>query len=191
MNRLRTVVDDTIHLRDTPKEDSVLFFSIILLETNVFLEEYHNQFTQVEVEYSNRVKDVKQIAQPIIRRINQWKDIRKFRSQIIAHNWRDKQNNFVIPDISFYDIPRNALEYQILSDLLGYVIAIINAEFVKEVEETQHYFESIRPQPVPPTDYSNLNRELEEIQAEVFQSCRKLNKSFGIHFTLYTLPNQK
>ena len=92
----------------------------IILESVAFLDEFNYSFRKVESEYLSRVTDVRKITAPLIKKVRKWKDLEKFRNNIIAHPWRNK-GKFIVPNQAQFNIPRNWLENQILVDFMGYI----------------------------------------------------------------------
>jgi hypothetical protein len=68
---------------------ALLFTNYIKIEAVSFLDEFDGGFFHnIEEEHRIRMREVRQITAPIVKRIKQWKDLRKFRNHIIAHPWK-------------------------------------------------------------------------------------------------------
>jgi hypothetical protein len=66
----------------------------VIMESNSFLDEYNKFFivSNVEPEYMDRVRIVRDVLNPLVKKINNWKDLSLYRDNIVAHGWRDKKN---------------------------------------------------------------------------------------------------
>ncbi|MCD9854006.1 hypothetical protein LUD75_04795 [Epilithonimonas sp. JDS] len=73
-----------------------------------FLDEYNDFFNPAfcEEKYQDRILNVKKKNVPGLKRINQWKDLNKFRNNLVAHNLRIKNE-------SFFSTKFEKLEYKI------------------------------------------------------------------------------
>lgn len=168
----------------------VLFQNIIILETTTFLDEFNIYFAKSAPPSERmRVQEFKKIVKPILSRINQWTDLTKFRNQIVAHNWRNKQGAFVIPDLNDYNIPRNRFEGLLLIDYLNYIWSLIMAEFPNEIIETMKYMQNKTPMDKPSPNYSNLNNELIEMASEVDALCKSLGRNYYLKVLNYQLED--
>jgi hypothetical protein len=167
-----------------------LFQNLVILEATTFLDEYNSHFfCSVLQTEKQRVKEFKRIVQPIINKINRWKDLKRFRNQIIAHNWRDKKGVFVIPDLNEFNIPRSRFEGVLLIDYLNYVWNLIQAEFQNDVNETFVHIASKIPKEKMVADYSNLNEELIEMAKEIDRLSQSLGKNYYLKVWNYVLED--
>jgi hypothetical protein len=163
----------------------------LIMETVNFLKEYDGAFVnRIEPEFKERMMSVRKIASPIIKELNKWKDLERFRNNIIAHGWRDKNKNyeFVVPVISAYNIPRNGLEFGILRNLILYAYYILQCEFSKEIFQSMQHVASKEPPPIPGADYAELNKQHYAMMEEVHSISEKLGKSCNLKVVLYKLP---
>ena len=158
------------------------------METVSFLEEFNKGFyNETEQQFKQRVNEVRKITAPIIKRINKWKDLERFRNNIIAHPWRAKKQ-FVIADQNEYNVPRNWFEIGLLVNLNNYVWEILQAEFNVEVKEAMIYMTTKIPPKRSPTDYTELNQDHLQMAVEVEQVCKQLNKKYYLKVIQYSFP---
>ncbi len=170
---------------------ALLFTYHINLEAVSFLDEYNGDFvSRTETEYAIRVKEVRKITAPIIKRINRWKDLEKFRNNIIAHPWRDR-GKFVVPNTGYYNIPRNWFEIAVFVNLLKYTWSMIRIEFLEELQTAIEYISTLQTPPPPPNNYSNLNADHLRMANEVGDICKTLGKNYGLKVIQYILPNEE
>ncbi|RYF38002.1 MAG: hypothetical protein EON97_00110 [Chitinophagaceae bacterium] len=163
----------------------------MIMETVSFLDEYNGAFiNNVEAEFRERIMTLRKIATPIIKKITRWKDLEKFRNNIVAHPWR-KDGRIALPTLSNYNVPSDPLDFHILSHLIHYFRQLLHAEFSTEMEEADHYVRTLANQPdPPPPDYSSLNTEHIELKNVVNELAKEKNRSYGIKIFLYYLDDE-
>lgn len=187
INRLWSIIEKSQNRINEIEDFALLFTNYIKMESVSFLAEFNGSFYHnIEEEYKSRMKDVRIITAPIIKRISKWKDLEKFRNNIIAHPWRDK-GKFAIPDRQFYNIPRNWFETGVLVNLINYTWALIKGEFSEELEYAFAYIATLKPPDKEPTDYSKLNSDHLQMAEEVETICKRLNKPYYLKVMQYVL----
>src|SRR5437762_6843106 len=81
---LRNLIENTIkaftNIIDKIDEDDeralyVSTFSIVLIQTVSFLDEYHNFILSTDEELNNTIKAIKKGVKPAVDQINEWKEI--------------------------------------------------------------------------------------------------------------------
>jgi len=173
------------------REIGVVLTNHIKMESISFLDEFKGAFFhKIEDLYKPRMQDVRQITAPIIKRIKKWKDLEKFRNNIIAHAWRDK-GKFVIPDPEVYNIPKSWFEVSILVNLMNYLWQLIEAEFKKELNECLIYVTELMnlDKEVPEMDSSDqitkLNSDHFKMAQEVDAICQQLKRPYFLKVLQY------
>jgi hypothetical protein len=162
----------------------------IKLELLSMFEEYNNFFiARLLPEYEQRIKEVREICKPIIKRINSWKGLTDFRNNIIAHTWRNKSGHMVLPDRQEYGVPTNLVEIKILVDLCSYFWSIVSAEFQKEVAEAVNEFTSMKGKDSSRIDLELMNQDLLVMAAEVDTYCKKHGKDYYIKVDQYIIED--
>jgi hypothetical protein len=155
------------------------------MESVSFMDEFNGFFFHnIEDAFKPRMREVREITSPIVKRIRKWKDLEKFRNNIIAHPWRGR-GKFVIPDRKFYNIPRNWFETGVLVNLLNYTWAIIAAEFAIELNESFSYVAKLKTDELPHPDYSDINADHIIMANEVHKVCIKYNKQYYLKVIQY------
>ncbi len=66
--------------------------SYILIQTQSFLDEYHNNIKSDDPETNKLVLDIKKALKPATAQIKEWKDLQEFRTQVLAHNLREAKD---------------------------------------------------------------------------------------------------
>ena len=162
----------------------------VIMEANSFLDEYRDYFTEnkVEPEYKARVKAVREVVTPLMKFVHRWKDLFLYRSNIVAHGWRDKKGDhrLVVPNKKGYNIPRTAFEYQFLKDIILQVFAVIKLEFATELDQAiwLGYFGEGEPREVK--DYTHINDELQQALDQMNMIAESHGKDYDIKITGYT-----
>lgn len=121
------------HYRQFPFGKSIVgsLLNYSLLKSASFLEEFNTIFTPSNYpDYRDRIILFKKIVKPVTKRIDQWKDIRNYRNQILAHNFNINNSSFFSEDYEniLYNVPHTDAEIKLLSELL--VIITNNLVFV-------------------------------------------------------------
>lgn len=155
--------------------------NLIIMESVSFIDEYEQNFHfRCETEYKNRVLLTRKICEPVIRKVKEWKDLKDFRNHIIAHPWRDKDKNLVIPDLNKYSIPRNSFEHVVLVNLMGYIFDLIKSVFPSEMNEMFIYMQTLIPRDKEKISYHNLTNEHLDMAIKVNQ----ISKDEGHNYEL-------
>ena len=133
----------------------MLFFnarSLIILYTCSFLSEWEDFLVKrSEEEHKQSIIKGKKIAKPIIDRIKEWTDLKKYRNTVLAHNFRDKSNNyepiFPMDNIENLIVPKHISEFLLLRMLVLRAVEIISNPFLNELSINKlKFFKYIEPQ---------------------------------------------
>ena len=104
-------------------------YTIILLCS--FIEEFNEEFTIVRhPEYANQINRIKKLTKPVLKRISQWKNLKDYRNQILAHNFRNKGKSLFsksVAPISF-NVPHTNSEFVLLTELIRIITTCIALE---------------------------------------------------------------
>ena len=84
-----------------------------LIQFKSFLDEYKNfNESNFDKKYAESIRRVRNINQYGIKRISKWKDLEKFRNDILAHNFRANKK-------SFFNNPNNEVYEYLIPDSLN------------------------------------------------------------------------
>ncbi|HBV15814.1 MULTISPECIES: hypothetical protein [Chryseobacterium] len=84
-----------------------------LIQFKSFLDEYKNfNESNFDEKYSESIRRVRKLNQYGIKRINKWKDLEKFRNDILAHNFKANKK-------SFFNNPNNEIYEYLIPDSLN------------------------------------------------------------------------
>jgi hypothetical protein len=189
INLLWQVVNSHQNATGGVKEIAVILTNNIKMESVSFLEEFNESFFHnIEDEYKPRMRDIRQITAPIIKRIKKWKDLEKYRNNIITHPWRDK-GKLAIPDANFYNIPQTWFDVFVLVNLMNYLWQLIYAEFTSELNAALVYVAKLKPPDKPSsTVISEVNADHGEMAREIDNISKNLNKPYFLKVLKYQEP---
>ena len=123
----KDLVNDTIH--------EALVYQI-LLKSCAFLDEWNKIFgITTEPENRSKILTVKKIAKPALKCISDWKNLRDFRNEAIAHNHRNKNGKNIYLNYIPYNSPQANSEVYLLVFCLKKTIDVIHFFFKDVVEE--------------------------------------------------------
>ena len=160
------------------------------MESVSFIDVFHKSFFQnCEPEFKSKVLVIKKMTTPVFKRINQWKDLKDFRNNIIAHPWRDKKGNFVVPDINKYKVPRNWFEHIVLVNLISYAYDIIRTVFQDQFPPMFKFMESLVPKEKKKIDYKELTDDHVSMALEVDAIALKEGVKYDMKIQGYTFDN--
>ena len=193
INRVWKLLADLNLQKEEDRDFEVVLTNFICIEAVSFNDEFDGAFYhKIEPEYRERMLQIRVITKPIFKRIRKWKDLEKFRNNVVAHPWRNKGDlgKFVVPDPQNYNAPRSRFEYQLLIHLNNYIAGLIKFEFAEHIESMFRYIVDLKPEEKPTADYSGLNDDLYKMADEVNMLCQEHGKKYHMKVILYNLPGQ-
>jgi len=171
----------------TPKETShyQTLYNTILMNTCSYLDEYNKNFLHnAELQFHERIKTLKKIAKPAVKKLNEWTDLRSYRNQMVAHNFRIDRNDFSFIKLGQYKAPRTYLDLVMLRKHLMMIHGIISAEFSKELQSINQFLNSF-PVKEQQIDYSNVENDLRSVLNEINDLCIKCAKPYQLTVELF------
>lgn len=133
------------------QENHFIFLGIksqILLLANSYIDEWDKYLIPKSdnEEFNQQIKISKKHALPAIRRIKKWNGIKYFRNSVLAHNFRDKKENyksvFLSDKFDKLNIPEHISELFLLSYIIKLSTNIVCFPFKQKLEKTKDkYFE--------------------------------------------------
>lgn len=152
---------------DTTIIDS-LRFSIVLKACS-FIDEW-DKFLGVrnEPEIIERLRIIKRAVVKARRAINYWKDLKGFRNEIVAHNFRGKDNKVRIDTLGEYDCPQTIAELYFLTAFMNRMINVLASCFQEHVIEIVADFRNIKhSKPIKTDNIKKLERLLKEVDNSI------------------------
>lgn len=150
-----------------------LRFSIVLKACS-FLEEW-DDFLGVRNE-PNQIDNLRKIKKTVAsarRAVNYWKDLKTFRNEIIAHNFRSgKSKEVKIDMLQLYDCPQTIPELYFLMSFLNRMIEVLFIFFKEKVNEIVVEFnrEKIKVNKTLDEKIVELQTVLDEIDDDISKS---------------------
>lgn len=172
-----------------PKDKAhyISLYNSILLNIVSYRDEYNENFFQnSEPEFRERILQVKRIAKPALKKVNTWKDLKAYRNDMIAHNFRLASGKFSFDLLGQYNAPRTYRDLALLRKHLSIVQAIIEAEFELELPNINSFIASfpVAPQQV---NYENIESELTDLISEVNQLCLDNGKIYQLQLEYFKM----
>lgn len=164
-----------------------VLYNTILMNTCSYLDEYNKNFLiNAEYKFHERIKTLKKIAKPAIKKLNEWKDLRTYRNQIVAHNFRIDGNDFSFKKLEQYKAPRTYLDIVMLRKHLMMIHGIISAEFENELKNVNSILDnfSVQEQQI---DYSNVENDLKTLLSEINNLCKENLKPYRLTEQLFMI----
>lgn len=128
---------------DLPSKHKTIDFAIIeslwfqiIIKSCSFLDEW-DRFLGVknEPEHNHRVKLIKKIVSPARKAINTWKDLKRFRNEVVAHNFRGKDYIVTIEKMGEYNCPRSIPEMYFLISFISRMVRVLASAYQKETND--------------------------------------------------------
>lgn len=98
-----------------------------------FLDEYNKFFNISHLKNVDpeKITNVKRKNEPGLKRIKEWKDLKKFRNYLIAHNFRIKGKSFFSEEFDMFEfkIPNKVSEKNLFSGIVYFICLNIRNEF--------------------------------------------------------------
>jgi hypothetical protein len=153
----------------------------LLVLVSSFLDEYNFQFTaNNSVELKDRIIKFRQQLKPVLSRINQWRDIKRYRNIILAHNFRLKDDSSIFDEnvkkIDF-KLPLIWDELVLLVELCSLITKNMGREF-PELLVDFYFSESIN-------DKINIIKNDIDFQKDYDNVCEQI-KTLGLTYTQRT-----
>lgn len=158
----------------------IALYNTILMNTCSYLDEYNKNFlAKAEPEFRERIIQIKQIAKPAFKKLNEWKDLKEYRNQMIAHNFRVDSDKFSFYMLGQYSAPRTYRDLALLRKHLAMINAIVQAEFESYMPHINTFIKSfkVKEQEI---DYQNIETDLTMIIDEINQLCANNGKVYRL-----------
>jgi hypothetical protein len=177
------LAEDKLHIKkNPPRQDHCideaiiesLWFQIIIKSCS-FLEEW-DRFLAVRTNEEDKEKIllIKKIVKPARQQISEWKDMQKFRNEIIAHNSRNKEDNYSLDNMGDYDCPSTEYELFHLVKFLERMIKTLTSNFPAELQSLISKSKLSKEKEKYPRD-RGLEYALKEVDKNIFDNFESIN----------------
>lgn len=134
-----------------------------------FIDEYNKEFIgSKHPDFSERIKRLKQITKPALKRLNSWSDFKNYRNYILAHNYRIGDKSIFADDFKpiIFNVPHTNAETILVVELIKIITTCINLEFPELLEQYDWNDNVLSKMKF---NYPNINieNEIEEIWTQI------------------------
>lgn len=148
---LQALLDEYLKCLSKEKNntESVIFSIIasqIIITSCSYLDEWEYFARLIKEEQESRIITLRKITKPVIGRINKWKDMKKFRNNMIAHNHRIKKedNSLAIFNLSRnLNCPNSFYDYKLLLGCIFITKNVLLRLFPKEYNQILPHIKNI------------------------------------------------
>ncbi|MBP7557335.1 MAG: hypothetical protein KA821_13755 [Chitinophagaceae bacterium] len=146
--------------------------SIIIIHTISFLDEYNNFIKSEDRDLDATIKAIKKTVKPAIKQINEWKDLRDFRNNVLAHNLRNEKMAVSIFNrgLGSYDIPQTGADFAVLVNCVSMIKKTFQSAFSVKLEQVQKKIDR-QEYPLKEKRFKNGN----EAEAAVLRITQEIN----------------
>lgn len=163
----------------------VTMYNAILMNSCSYLDEYNKHFlSKSEPEFKDRILAVKKIAKPAFKKVNEWADLREYRNQMIAHNFRINDDAFSFNMLGQYNAPRTYRDLVLLRKHLMMIQGIIEGEFTHEMTNINAYIQSF-PVQEQQVNYDNIEADIKTVVDEINLNCNNSGKGYILDLNVF------
>lgn len=186
-NNCSLIVNFNLHQLENDNTDPLKstllnsLFSMSIINSLSFLDEYNQEFgVRNENRFNNRIKDVKIINEPFIKKINEWSDLSKLRNQFLAHNLRiGKHGKYIFTQEEItYNAPRTVNDLFLLCNLIGLSTQTIHLEFHAEFKNYRKTQKISNITPSMSLSKEDVSKITSNLIREARANLKNLNKAY-------------
>jgi hypothetical protein len=145
--------------------------SCLIIQCCSFIDELEQELNPKKFPlFRKRIILFKKICKPALNRIRKWKDLKNYRNNLIAHNFRiNGKSIFSYKNKVEYSIPNTPDEYKLLADLVFLMACQIVLFFPREMNSTNdkktlyNYHKINSDKSNFKTDFLNIKQQMELI----------------------------
>jgi hypothetical protein len=155
---------------------NLLNYSLII--ANSYFDEYNENFVAIKhPKFEERIKKVRAIIKPVIKRLNKWTNFKDHRNYILAHNFRIKGQSIFANDFKpfHFKVPHTNSEIILLAEMVRLVNITIAAEF-SELLDDNYYKDTVLDKMRFYYNEVDINNELDEMINQMNEIRSKLAK---------------
>jgi len=167
---------------DTERVFYVNTSSMIIMQVNSFLDEYHQFVRSEEPEMMETISNIKKAVKPAIKLIGQWKEREDFRNQVLAHNLRGKNDESVFErGLTSFDVPQQGADLHVLVSCIGMIREVFASTFREKLAEVQRLLDSeTRLKAARRYDRESFETAIESVRMEINENIRRLKQDQGV-----------
>jgi hypothetical protein len=159
---------DSFYNLPFPISVSAICQDYLVVQSCSYLDEYDNYFTIKNFpNEKERILKLKRIVKPAYKKIKSWKDLKKMRNNIIAHNHRvNGESIYDSVEKVTYIVPSSNEEYTLLADLIFIITQNIEPVF-PDIVKSMNFSSTLRDFLVIKSEKINTYEELKRIEDEI------------------------
>ncbi|MDP4282953.1 MAG: hypothetical protein Q8891_00900 [Bacteroidota bacterium] len=162
------------------KAHYVALYNTIILNTCSFLDEYNKKFLlNSEPEFHERILQIKKIARPAFKKLDEWKELRQYRNHMIAHNFRVDGDEFSFYMLGQYNAPRTYNDLVMLRKYLAMINTVIMEEFKDMMPHINNFVDSfeVKEQQI---SYDNIEEDIKSLVDNINGLCLENAKPYRL-----------
>ena len=158
--------------------------SITIIQTISFLDEYNNFVKSKDPDLDTTIKAIKKTVKPALKKISEWRDLRKFRNNVLAHNLRSQKREASVFTfgLNSYDIPQTGADFVVLYNCISMIKDVFQSAFKVKLEKTQKRIDQFTYTRIQ-AHYKNgaeAKEVVENIRTEINLNIKNLKKETGV-----------
>lgn len=106
----------------------MIYFTRMIDNTFEILEKLLVKYAIGDVERA-KIEQTREVLKPVFKKINQWSEIKEFRNNVLAHNYRSKKHSnksvFVSKGLRDYNIPQKVSDFAFLIQCIDLIRQVI------------------------------------------------------------------
>jgi hypothetical protein len=150
-------------------------------EINSYLLRHKSENAKVQ----RKVESYKKIVAPVMKVLREWPDLRSFRNNVLAHNFRDDKNGsasvLLTNGLKSYKLPNTIVDLVKLFKVLNVVTSVAKEIFLEEYNEAINIADSFEKEPnkklCVDEEFEKLNNALQEVNQNISRYNTELNRT--------------
>jgi hypothetical protein len=151
--------------------------SMIVLQADAFLEEYHQYLRSDKSEMMATIENIKRAVKPSLKLINQWKERKEFRNNVLAHNLRNGGKSVFERGLSSFDVPKEGADLHVLVSCIGMIKDVFQSAFQERIAAVQKVLDESSEAKAPRRyDRNTFEAAIESVRLEINENIKKLHR---------------
>src|SRR5258708_15484563 len=151
-NSIEKIVKGFVSIIDKIEDDDekaiyVASYSLVTIQTIYFLDEFSEFKVPSTSELHQDVLFLRKALKPAIKALQQWKEMRDFRNNVLAHNLRsqkDNQNSVFQRGLDSYDAPKNGHDLGVIISCVSIIRQVLERKFGDRQQQFRNYIQTNR-----------------------------------------------
>jgi hypothetical protein len=156
-NSIEKIVKGFVAIIDKIEDDDekaiyVSSYSLVTIQTISFLDEFSEFRVPPTSALYQDILFLRKGLKPAIKALQQWKEMRDFRSNVLAHNLRnqkDNQNSVFQRGLDSYDAPKNGHDLGVLISCVSIIRQVLEQKFGDRQQQLRNFIQANRKPSIP------------------------------------------